>query len=91
MTEFTEQDLEKVSGGGIAEIINTNDVVNYIQVLSECPGVIDRLRAGDLSDADLLSIQRHFPSVDRFIAVAKFAHDKTVEELMEIAAKNDAR
>ncbi|MBP5279125.1 MAG: hypothetical protein J6Z03_01455 [Erysipelotrichaceae bacterium] len=92
MTFIEDNNLEKVSGGqGIADIINTKDVLNYIMVLSESPGIIERLRMNDLSDDDVTSIEKHFVSESRFIAVARFAHDKTVEELMAIAAANDNR
>ena len=92
MTCVSEQDLTKVTGGaarGISEIITTQDVINYIQVLSERPGIIERLRASELTEEDADSILRHFPSEQKFIAIARFAHDKTIEEMMTIAAQND--
>ena len=92
MTCISEQDLTKVNGGaarGISDIITTNDVIQYIQVLSERPGIIERLRASELTDEDADTILRHFPSEQKFIAIAKFAHNKTIEELIEIASRND--
>ncbi len=91
MNDLNEKDLEQVSGGGFSEIINTNDVLGYIKVLAERPGIVDRLRASALTDEDVESILTYFVSENRFILTARFAYDRTVEELITIAAANDQK
>ena len=41
-----------------------------------------------LNDEDEEAIARHFYSIHKFIVIAGFAHDKTVEELTAIASSN---
>ena len=91
MTVIEEKELNSVSGGGISEILTTDDMINYIQLLSERPGIIERLRMSCLSEEDDEAILRHFNSIDKFVIIARFAHNRTVDELMAIAAANDKK
>lgn len=91
MNNINEKDLEQVSGGEFSEIVNTEDVLSFIKVLSERPGIVERLRASILSEEDEQTILTYFLSVNRFIMVARLAHNKTIVELMAIASANDNR
>jgi hypothetical protein len=88
MMSISDKDLLEVSGGSAGDFrrgISRNDVVSYMQVLAERPGIIDRLEANSLTDADNDSIEKHFPSEPRFIRAAQFAHGRSIEELKAIA------
>ena len=88
MTYIDEKELKDVNGAGIKEVRDSDDIMKYVQVLTERPGIADRLGANLLNDEDEEAIARHFYSIHKFIVIAGFAHDKTVEELTAIASSN---
>lgn len=91
MTYIDEKDLKNVNGAGIGGILNSEDIMKYIQVLTERPGIVDRILTSTFDDEDEQAALRHFNSAEKFIVIAGFAHDKTVEELMAIAASNSKK
>ena len=92
MTSVSEKELREVNGGSAGSFrkgISAKDAVSYLQLLSERPGIIDRLEANTLTDEDCDSIDKYFSSENRFLRVAQFAHSRSIEEIQAIAAMND--
>lgn len=91
MASVSDQDLSEVTGGSAGKsgrVLSPKDAAGYLQVLSERPGILERLEANNLSDADFDSIAKHFPSEFRFIRAAQIAHKMPAEEVRAIALMN---
>ena len=92
MTSVSEKDLLEVSGGAAAASskgISRNDLASYIRVLSERPGITERMEANSLTDEDADCIEKHFSNENRFMRAAQFAYRKPIEELEAIASMNE--
>ena len=78
---FNDEDLLKVSGG---LHITSTAVSNFVAILTKRPGIVDRARAMLLDDEDEKVILEYF-TIEYFLAFAKHAAGKSIEELLKEA------
>ena len=77
---FNDEDLLKVSGG---LHITSAAVNNFVAVLTKRPGIVDRARIMNLDDEDEKVILEYFNTIEYFLALAKHAAGKTIEDLLK--------